>query len=151
MRSFNSTYTFMIQSLFLTGLICFVLLGSSCEKDVDPNEAINSALDGEWDVTSFREDGVEFMNSSITRFEIEFKKEGPTTGELVWTIFYSNPNVATIPWQGEYTVKNNGTEIDVEFDNVSINTDFDIDLNGDELELDGNVNGYRWDIEADRD
>ena len=120
-----------------------ILATTGCQEDEDPNEATNNRLDGDWEVESWTLDGTEVMNSLVVSFEMEFDKQGPTDGETEWTVIRNNGT--TDRTEGDYQVENDGTEID--FDG----TDFDIRIDGDELELEGIVNGVRWEIEAERD
>ena len=132
-------------------LLCFLLgsvtLITSCGDDeVDPNQALNDRLIGDWDVESLRIDGEEFIPVGIQSFTMEYDREGPAEGEADWNITY-NPNLGLAPVRirGDYEIKNNGMEIDFDGD------DLDIEIDGDELTLEGTIEGERWEIEAERD
>ena len=127
--------------LLLVGLF---FSANSCQKEEDnPNESINNQIEGDWDVTSFTLDGVEQMKFSITSFQMDFKKEYAEGGETDWLLIGTNGNTTEL--EGDYEIQNSGTEIDVDGD------DLNLDLDGDELKLSGNIDGQRWEIEADRD
>lgn len=134
--------------LFFTGLLFIALLGSSCEKDVDPNEAINSSLDGDWRVRSWTANGFQQMNTNASQFLMEFKKDGPQDGELTWNIVFTDGSTLSI--NEDYEVSKSGTELEF------LNSDFDIDLDRDDLDLEGTLfftNGTAevWVIKAERD
>ena len=129
----------LLLCLFAT--LSFAACGD--DDDVDPNEETNNRLEGEWEVDSWTVDGVEVMGSLVTSFDMEYEKQGPTDGEVEWTIIGGNG--ATSRVDGDYDIENSGTEIDIDGD------DFDIEIDGDDLELSGTVNAERWVIEAERD
>ena len=124
-------------------LISATLFVSACKDDVDPNVDINNRLEGDWEVESFRVDGVEFVPASINSFDMEFDKQGPMDGEFQWDLTSTNGNSQR--FEGDYEIENSGTEIDLEGDEM------DIEIDGDELRLEGTIDGEAWEIRAERD
>ena len=128
--------------LLLVCLIGFTAI--SCNEDTDPNEDIATQLDGDWDVTSFTLDGVEQMGFSINTFSMDFKKENAIGGETDWE--FTTVTGESQRLSGDFEVQNDGKEIDLD------GSDLDISFkSNDRLSLDGNIDGQRWEIEADRD
>ena len=118
------------------------------DDDTDPNEDVNNRLEGDWKVESFEARGVELMGNGVTSFDMEYDKQGPTTGEAEWTIIYSDGR--TDRTEGDYEIENEGQEIDFDGD------DFDIEIDGDDLELEGTIfiqgeGNVNVTIEAERD
>ena len=67
---------FKATRLALLSLFVLSLTFSSC----DPLRPILMILEGDWDVTSFTEDGVEVMGTVFTSIQIEFEEYGETEG-----------------------------------------------------------------------
>lgn len=142
MKMFNKFST-RLNSLFsIVLLLSFSLMFIHCSKDVDANEEANNKLDGNWDVESFRVDGVEQLLFTANDFDMEFRKEGDATGETEWTITDIFGGTTTI--EGDYTIMNDGTRIDFEGDELNL------EFNGDFLTIDGNVDGEFWEIDAEK-
>lgn len=129
-----------LQILFL--LVVSVLF-IQCSKDIDPNEDINNKLNGEWDVESFRLDGEEQIQYTINVFRMDFTKETATSGETEWTLFDVLGDITILG--GDYEIIENGQRIEFEGDELNI------DIDGDFLIIDGNVDGLYWEIAAERD
>lgn len=134
-----------ISRLLFLLLLSSTFFVTSCgdDDDLDPNEALNNRLEGEWDVTSWTIDGVETIPALINSFTMEFDKEDPNGGETDWTIIDRDGD--TQRFRGDYEIENAGTEIDIDGDEL------DIEIDGDELELEGTFDGDNWRIRADRD
>ena len=115
----------------------------SCKEEVDPNEAANNAIAGNWEVTSFTSNGTELMQIAVTSFEMEYMKQGPFDGETEWTLFLIDGSASKT--EGDYQIENSGSEIDIDGD------DFDLEIDGDKLEIQGILNGERVIINAERD
>ena len=142
-----------MHTFFRIGLLLLLggpVLLTGCKKDeddvtVDPNIEINSQLQGNWEVTSYTSDGVEYLGTIFQSLDMDFEKEGPSEGEVEMTLVDSEGS--TLIETTDYTVRNNGKEIDLE--DVM---EFEIDLDGDDLQLEGiDEDGYRVVIKADRD
>ena len=118
-------------------------LGTSCKDDVDPREDANNKLQGDWEVTSYTEDGEEQMDFTVASWDMEFEKEDPFEGEFDWDIVYTGGG--TEPISGEYEIEDEGTVIEIN------GIEYDLDLDGDDLEMAGRVNAVRIIIQAERD
>lgn len=123
-------------SLLLLSLISF-----SC-NNVDPNEETNNDLVGNWNVTSLLVDGVEQVGLTLNALEIEFKITTEFGGETEW-LFY---DLAGLPsnWESDYTIQSDGSEVIIDGEV------FNIEINDDQLELTGVVDGLQHKFEADR-
>ncbi|MEO0640990.1 MAG: hypothetical protein AAFY70_14755 [Bacteroidota bacterium] len=139
---------FKATRLALLSLFVLSLTFSSC----DPLRPILMILEGDWDVTSFTEDGVEVMGTVFTSIQIEFEEYGETEGETNWT--FLGTNGASTLVTGDYQLNDDGSEVEISFNSGSLTgeiLDFDLDLEDDEMELAGNIDGFRWVIDADKD
>ena len=135
------TYHKLLPLLALAG-VC--TLGTACDDDdVDPREDANNRLQGDWEVTSYTEDGEEQLDFTIAAFDMEFEKEDPFEGEFDWDVVYTNG--AQDPIRGEYEIEDNGTVIEIN------GIEYDLELDGDDLEMAGRVNAVRIIIQAERD
>lgn len=117
---------------------------SSCVKD-----KIARDLEGTWNVTSYNEDGVELVGDIITDFEMEYEEydSEEQEGECTWTISVTG---ASETINGVYEVDQEKAELTITFDNGETAT-FDIEIDGDNLELSGEAFGANADVEAERD
>lgn len=137
------------SKLLLLLLLGSATLVSSCgeDDDISANEDVNNRLEGDWEVTSFSIDGSETIPAGVQSFDMEFEKEGPEEGELDWDIVYRpGSGFDPVRIRGDYEISNEGREMELDG-----GIEFDITLNGDDLELAGTVDGRRWEIEAERD
>jgi len=66
-----------------------------------------------------------------------------TGGKSTWELFDNDGALTTI--EGSYTVQNDGEEISFEGDELEIN------VSGDNMDLEGNVGGSYWIIKAEKD
>ncbi|NJB86845.1 hypothetical protein GGR26_002622 [Lewinella marina] len=108
----------------------------------DPSVELNNKLQGDWNVTSFTHDGYEQMDYSISTLEMDFKKDGPTSGELKQSYVFVDGSTETET--SRYEVKNEGQEVHIN------GKQFTADLDGDEITLEGTVNDAQMVIKADR-
>lgn len=142
-------------------LICAALLTFACGDDeTNPNEDLNNRLEGDWEVESFIGIGgsgsVELIGNSYSSINLDFEKQGPADGEYVFT-FISTPNFggSTAVVRGDYEIENNGTEITLMPDDNSGDEEYDIEIDDDDLEMDGlftfDTGAIRAQIEAMRD
>lgn len=132
----TSNFSRIFFSFLLISIISF-----GCKKE-DPNETTNNDLAGNWDVTSFTLDGVELIGASLNSFEMEYKQTSEFGGETEWLLV--DILGASTRAEGDYTIQNEGLEISIDGDELNI------EINGDKLELSGNIDGDRWEVEADR-
>ena len=124
------------------GILLLGILFTACEK-TDPNAETNNLLQGDWEVESWTLDGVEQMGSNVNTFDIEFKAETDIGGETEWSFIDVLGQAGKI--EADYTVENEGKEIDVEGDDLTVT------FSGNVLKLSGNLDGNRWEIEAEKD
>ena len=132
-------------------LLLLVLPGlASCKKDDDKNDNSNlrGAIVGEWDVTSFTIDGVEVMGTVILASKIEFETFSGSNGDFEWSINYGDGSSEN--QSGDYEVDQEDKEVELQSNDGEI-LKLDVDIDGDELELSGNLDGERVVIKADRD
>ena len=135
---FISSNPFMLFMLFaVLGLF------TACTEE---EPTLSERLDGEWDVESFTVDGVEFMQTTVTSFELEFDDEGEDQGDTKWTIIFFDGSTQVI--EGEFEINDGGKELRLS-DNTGYN-DFDMEMSGEDLELTGIIAGERWEIEAEK-
>ena len=59
-----------------------------------------------------------------------------------WLIIFTDGSTTRI--DGDYEIQNDGREIDVDGD------DLNIDIDRDNLDMSGNIDGRRWEIEAEK-
>jgi hypothetical protein len=134
---------------FSTKLLTLLMLGTftfltSCgdEETTDLNQETNVLLEGNWDVTSLTEDGVETIGYEYTSWKMDFSKETPQGGEVEMTIIFTDGT--TDQGDADYSIRNEGRQISIDGDEMRIKVD------GDELTLTGNMDGTRVELEADR-
>ena len=73
---------------------------------------------------------------------MEYKPTSEFGGETEWVLI--DILGASNKAEGDYTIQNEGLEISIDGDELNI------EINGNKLELSGNVDGDRWEVEADR-
>lgn len=128
----------------MVALIALTL--SACEKDKDPT--LQEQMVGNWDVTSFTEDGVELVGAIIQAFTMRYDEYEGNEGSVRWTITYSNG--ATEVVNGFYTVNEENKTLRIESNSGDV-IRLDIDLSGSRLLLSGNLDGFSVMIRADKD
>lgn len=133
----------LLQQSMLFCLLGLSIILTSCAKEQDLNKETNELLCGDWEVTSLTVNGGEYIGSVLTKFDMEFKCETDFGGEAEWSLFPINGTPIFL--EEDYEIKLDGRELEFGDD------DFDLDLNEDRLELNGNIGGERWEIEAKRD
>ena len=125
-------------------LLSFVLTG--CSKEA----RIGKKLAGTWDVTSFTEDGVEGMGAVFSSFEMYFgdydKKDGK--GDYKQTAVILGTGAALVE-TGTYSLDSAGEEVTFTND-AGETTTYMLTLDGDNLELEGTVDGFKYIIQAKR-
>ena len=136
----SSRFNF-VQILFAALILLTV---ASCAK----NRTLN-ALQGDWEVTSYTEDGVELMGFLLTSMTIEFEEYGESDGDC--NINFILVDGSTIPsGVQEYECNDDGSEIDLVYSDGTKET-WNFSIDGDKLEMDGTFDGTRYEIRADRD
>jgi len=138
-------------SMAALALLFVALVGlSSCKKDKDDDNqpTPTQQLVGDWEIKSFTIDGVEIKGTIVLSSKIEFEEYTGSNGDFEWTIIYTDGSseVAT----GDYEVDEADREVKLENDNGET-LKFDFDLDGDDLELSGTLDGERYVLKAERD
>jgi len=135
----------MMKTRFtLLALSVLFLSISSCKKD-DPT--LQAQLEGEWDVTSYTQDGTELMDAFIQAFTMDFGEYEGGEGDVRFTYNYTDGSSDVI--NGFYTVNEDNETLRVEFDGEVDRLDIDV-LTDDDLELSGVIDGINNIIKADR-
>lgn len=145
----------VLSKINLTALALLLLVSpsfTSCKKDKDsddtPKSELRAAIVGEWEVTSFTLDGVEFMNTIIIASKMEFETYSGSNGDFEWSINYSDGSSET--QIGDYEVDEEDQEVELQSNDGEI-FKLKAEVDGGELELSGNLDGQRVVIKADRD
>ena len=125
--------------------IIFFALCIGCKKDdLTPCQR----LEGKWKCESWREDGEEELGYSLSSFRLEIEELNGSDGDFEWIIVTEDGDAETIT--GEYEVNSNCTEL--EFSSSGGTTaEMDFEIDGDELALEGNVDGYYLELKFERD
>ncbi len=123
-------------------LLSFVLTG--CSKEAK----IGKKLAGTWDVTSLTEDGVETIGSLLTSFEMYFGDYNAkdSKGDYKFTAVAFGSSAVE---NGTYSLDSAGEEVTFTSDAGDVTT-YMLTLNGDDLELEGTVDGFKYIIQAKR-
>lgn len=138
-------------NLTALALLLLVLPGfTSCDKDDDKenNSNLRVAIVGEWEITSFTIDGVEVMGTIILASKMEFETYSGSNGDFEWGINYGDGSSET--QFGDYEVDEEDKEVELQSNDGEI-FKLEADVDGDELELSGILDGERVIIKADRD
>ncbi len=135
-----------------TNLTAFVLLlillpaFTSCKKDKKPT--LRGEIVGEWELKSFTVDGVELKGSIVLASEMEFEAYSGSNGDFKWNINYIDGSSEIV--SGDYTLDEEDAEVELE-NNTGERLKFDVEINGDDLELSGTLEGERYELKAERD
>ncbi len=124
-------------------LLLFVFSFTACKKD-----KLEKELVGDWEVKSFTIDGVEAKGVAIRASQMEFEKTQDDKGDFEWNINYTDGSSDVE--NGEYEINTDKKEIVLE-DSDGDRIKFDFDLEDDELEMSGNIDGQRIVIKAEKD
>lgn len=141
----------VLSKINLAAIALLLLLASgfsSCKKDKDDENNLREAVVGDWEVTSFTIDGVEVMGTVILASKMEFEAYSGSNGDFEWSINYGDGSSET--QSGDYEVDQEDQEIELQSGDGEI-IKLEADIDGDELELSGNLDGERIVIKADRD
>ena len=142
----------LLSKINLTALALSLLILSgftSCKKDdKDNNSDLRAAIIGDWEVTSFTLDGVEVMGTVVLASKMEFEAYSGSNGDFEWSINYGDGSSEL--QSGDYEVDQEDKEVELQSNDGEI-LKLDVDIDGDELELSGNLDGERVVIKADRD
>ena len=138
-----------ITKVLLILSLAFVI---SCSKDDDasPKDQMADRLTAkDWDVSSWTENGAELIPGIITSFEMEYEDWDGSEGEFKWT-YIGNGN--TVIEKGEFELNEVADEIELKFQsggNFSGTVEMDIEFDGNDLILEGTLNGFKYEIDAD--
>ena len=124
-------------------LVLLVLL-SGC----NPERIAARSLEGDWDVTSYTVDGQELMGADISRFTMEFEEYDGDEGDFDIDINFADGRSSI--FSGDYELNSDGDEIDFDYDAGGEET-YDLTIDDNDLELNGNIDGFRVVIVAERD
>lgn len=146
----------MKNAFFKTNFLAFSLLillvpgFTSCEKDKPepPKPTLKQQLVGDWEIKSFTIDGVEVKGSIVTSSKMEFEAYTGSNGDFEWFIGFVDGTSES--QSGDYEVDEADKEIELE-NNEGERIKFDFDLDGDDLELSGILDGERYVLKAERD
>ena len=139
--------TFVAKSRLFTLLMLSVAIAglSSCKKDKEPT--LKDEVTGDWEVKSFTEDGVELMEVIVDNFTMEYEVYSGSNGDFDWQINYIDGSSERVT--GDY-------EVDVEDKEIKLikndgTTTMELDVDGNELVIEGIIDGERYVIKAKRD
>lgn len=118
---------------------------ANCKKDHKPS--LSEELVGRWKVTSYTVDGTEVKGPVVSNSDFKFKETSENKGEFVWNIYFTDGTSDSIA--GDYEVDEKTSEVTMDAEGeVHI---FDMDLDGDELELGSTFDDMRHELKAKRD
>ncbi|MEL7339581.1 MAG: lipocalin family protein [Bacteroidota bacterium] len=137
----------MNKPFFILTVMASMLLLLS-QTSCSPEIVLAQSLEGDWDVESFTVDGEETIGFLITSFTLEFEEYDGEEGDFEFVLI--GENGASTTTKGEYAINSDGTELDLDYDDGS-REEWDISLEGDDLELSGNFDGERIELKAERD
>ena len=124
-----------------------VMVGmTSCKKDKEPTQ--KELIIGEWEVKSFTIDGVEVKGTIVTTSKVEFEAYTGNNGDFEWLIVFGDGSTELT--SGDYEVDEEDREVELQ-NNDGETITFEFDVENDELELDGIIEGERYLIKAERD
>ena len=135
-----------------TNLSAFLLLMillpafTSCKKDKKPT--LRGEIVGEWELKSFTVDGVELKGTIVLASKMEFEAYTGSNGDFEWRVNYGDGTNETA--SGDYTLDEEDAEVELE-NNDGERIKFDVEINGDDLELSGILDGERYELKAERD
>lgn len=137
----STLLVFSILLLTLPGL-------QSCKKDKNDGPALHEQLAGEWEITSFTVDGLEMMDLVLNSSTLEFEETEGSNGDYAWSFQYTDGSSTNTT--GGYEVDEDAKELIFDGDTES-EMKYELDINGDELELSGIVDGSRYELQLKRD
>ena len=129
-------------------LMALIILPSftSCKKDKKTTP--RDELVAEWEIKSFTVDGVELKGVVVLASEMEFESYSGSNGDFKWSINYTDGTSEIA--SGDYTVDEEDAEVELE-NNDGDRIKFDVEVNNNDLELSGTIDGERYILKAERD
>lgn len=127
--------------------LLFILLPGiiACKKDKLPT--FRESIVGTWTIKSFTIDGVEIKGTVVKSSKMEFEKYSGSNGDFEWNIFYTD-GTADIQ-TGDYELDEIDKEIKLENEEGD-RLKFDFELEDNDLELSGILDGERYVLKAKR-
>lgn len=132
---------FSLMLLILPGLM-------SCKKDKHDEPTLQEQLVGEWEVTSFKIDDLEMMDFFLSSSSLEIEASNEPKGDYGWLFVYYDGSSTDA--SGYYEVDESSRKLTLD-NNTEAEVEYDIKLNGDELELKGIVDGSLYELTLERD
>jgi hypothetical protein len=139
----NTLHRFAYLFLFVTTVsyTSCSIFGGDDDDGPGQEELVNISLDGEWEVNSFViANAGETMGLLFDAITLEFDQEESTTGEFTITfdaLATQNSPAGRFEYEGEYEIIDAGRIIVLEEEDGLFAEEYDLDLDGDDLELDG--------------
>ncbi len=126
-------------------LASFVLVG--CSKEA----RVSKKLVGIWDVTSWTVDGTEYMEAFLSSATIVFSdySKKDSKGDYKFTVVDALFGTTTVE-DGTYSLNSTGEEIEFSPDNGDPSYTFVLTLDGDNLEMEGTLDGVKHVVQAKR-
>ncbi len=129
----------IILSLLLGGIFL-----TSCSKE----KKIIDHLQGVWSVTSLQIEAEEYMESTYTNFEADFKTYDRDEGVGITQWVLTDINDRDTYIDGEYRLLENGERVEIKLiDDAQI---FEMTIDAANLELIGTINNEVWHIIAEK-
>ena len=147
MKTAFSKFNFAALALLFLTLTAMTSC-DKCKDDDKPTPTVKEQLVGEWEIKSFTIDGVEVKGAIVTASKMEFEAYSGDNGDFEWSINFADGTSETE--SGDYEVDENDKEIELE-NHEGKRIKFDFDLDGDDLELSGILDGERYILKAERD
>ncbi|MCI4667845.1 MAG: hypothetical protein MRZ79_06765 [Bacteroidia bacterium] len=136
-----------MKNIFSTLSLAALLVSAALFTSCNPENVLAKNLEGDWEMKSFTVDGTELIGADLTSGEIDFDEYDGDEGDFTLT-FVNNAGQTTIA-KGEYELNSEGTEIELTYEDGTLE-EYDIEVDGDEVTMEGNIDGFLIKIEADR-
>ena len=110
-------------------------------------------LEGEWDITSWIQDGYDYMDYYQSA-SLDFGAAEDGEGEFDW--MWTDGAGDSYQIEGDFDLNEDATEIDLSGSlslfgyTIPFNGSFDLEIDGDNLDLDGSFGGYATTVVAER-
>ncbi|MBK6993451.1 MAG: hypothetical protein IPH31_00475 [Lewinellaceae bacterium] len=147
MKTAFSKFNFVALALLFLTLTAMTSC-DKCKDDDKPTPTVKEQLVGEWEIKSFTIDGVEVKGAIVTASKMEFEAYSGDNGDFEWDIFFVDGSSER--QSGDYEVDEEDQEIELENERGD-RLKFDFELDGDDLELSGTLDGERYVLKAERD
>jgi len=114
---------------------------------------VSKQLEGEWDITSWVQDGYDYM-TYYQSASLDFGAAEEGEGDFDWN--WTDGAGDSYQLEGEFELNDDATEIDLDGEitvysiSIPVSGSFDLEIDGDDLDLDGTFSGYATTIQAER-